>query len=79
MHFKAKSVAALQMLLGDLPDRMPVYADPEVGLTAKTVGDLRKMTAWPDNLDINIPLEAGPEAIVRVAKASVSTRYAPKP
>jgi hypothetical protein len=79
MRYKAKSVAALQMLLGDLPDRMRVDVEPDVGVSAKTVGELRNTTAWPENLAITIPMEHGPEDVVRVSKASVATRVAPKP
>ncbi len=79
MRYKAKSVAALQMLLGDLPDRMRVDVEPDIGVSAKTVGELRKVTAWPENLAITIPMEHGPKDVIRVGKASVATRVAPKP
>jgi hypothetical protein len=79
MRYKAKSVAALQMLLGDLPDRMRVDIEPNVGVSAKTVGELRKVTAWPENLAITIPMEHGPEDVIKVSKASMATRVAPKP
>lgn len=79
MRYKAKSVAALQMLLGDLPDRMRVDIEPNVGVSAKTVGELRKVTEWPENLAITIPMEHGPEDVIKVSKASMATRVAPKP
>jgi hypothetical protein len=50
MRYKPKSVAALHVALGGLPDKMHVEADPGLGVSAKTVGDLRKMMAWPENL-----------------------------
>jgi hypothetical protein len=78
MRYKAKSVAALQMLLDDLPDKMRVDADPDIGVSARTVGELRKVAAWPENLAITIPLEHRSDDTVRVSKASVATRYAPK-
>lgn len=78
MRYKAKSVAALQMLLNDLPDRMRVDVDTGIGVSAKTVGELRKVTAWPENLAITIPMEHGPEDIIKVSKASVATRTSPK-
>ena len=46
MRYKAKSVAALQLALGGLPDQMRVEIDADVGVSAKTVGELRKVI-WP--------------------------------
>jgi hypothetical protein len=40
MRFKPKNVSALHVALGGLPDRMHVDADPGLGVSAKTVGDL---------------------------------------
>jgi hypothetical protein len=45
MRYKAKSVAALRLTLGSLPDKMRVEVDADIGVSAKTVGDLRKVTA----------------------------------
>ena len=42
MRYKPKNVAALHLALGGLPDQMRVNADPEIGVSAKTVGELRK-------------------------------------
>jgi hypothetical protein len=42
MRYKAKSVAALQLALGSLPDKMRVEIDPDTGVSA-TVGELRKV------------------------------------
>ena len=78
MHFKAKSAAALQTLLGSLPDRMPVEVDPGVGVSAKTVGELRKVTAWPENLAITTPPELYPGSVVKVGRCNVATRFSPK-
>ena len=38
MRYKLKSVAALQIALGGLPDNMRVEVEPNVGVSAKTVG-----------------------------------------
>src|SRR6266567_9287829 len=48
MKYKPKSIAALQIALGGLPDKMRVQADPGIRVSAKTVGELRKVTAWPE-------------------------------
>jgi hypothetical protein len=55
VRYKPKSIAALQVALGGLPDAMHVEADRGIGLSAKTVGQLRKVAAWPDNLVITTP------------------------
>ena len=55
MRYKAKSVAALQLALGSLPDKMRVEVDPDIELSVKNVGDLRKVTEWRDNLAITTP------------------------
>ena len=41
MRYKPKSIAALQMALGGLPDAMHVEADRGIGVSAKTVGSGR--------------------------------------
>ena len=73
-----KNVAALQVALGGLPDRMHVEADREIGISAKTVGELRKVTAWPENLVITTPQERTSESAIRVSKATHATRVTPK-
>jgi hypothetical protein len=79
MHYKPKSVAALHIALAGLPDRMRVEVDPEVRVSAQTVGELRNMTAWPDNCVIATPQDRDPDNAVKVRKASVATRVTPKP
>jgi hypothetical protein len=75
MRYKVKNVAALQLALGDLPDRMRVETEPNIGVSATTVGELRKVTAWPENLAITTPLQRNPESTVNNVKA----RVLPKP
>jgi hypothetical protein len=79
MKYKPKSIAALHIALGGLPDKMRVQADPDIRVSAKTVGELRKVNAWPDNLVIATPQERDSGSAVRVSKASVATRVRPKP
>jgi hypothetical protein len=78
MRYKPKSIAALQVALGGLPDKMPVEVDPGVQPFPKTVGELRKASAWPENLAVTIPQERDPSSAVKVSKANVATRTAPK-
>ena len=78
MRYKPKSLAALQLALGGLPSRLRVEVDSDVEITAKTVGELRRVSAWPENLAIATPQDRYPESTVRVSKANVATRTSPK-
>jgi hypothetical protein len=77
MHYKPKSIGALQIALGGLPDRMRIEMEAGVAVSAKTVGELRKATSWPENLVITTP-EHYPEGVVKVSKASIVTHYPPR-
>jgi len=79
VRYKAKSAAGLQLAFGGLPAQMRVEMEPDIGVSAKTVGELRKVTVWPENLAITTPLERDPQGTVKVNKASVPTRTTPKP
>jgi hypothetical protein len=78
MRYKPKNVAALHLALGGLPDRMGVHADQSTRVSARTVGELRKATSWPENLAITTPLDRHPESVVMVSKVVVK-RATPKP
>jgi hypothetical protein len=57
---------------------MRVKVDPGIGVSAKTVGELRKVTAWPENLAVTTPQDRDADSFVRIGKANVATRTAPK-
>jgi hypothetical protein len=78
MRYRPKSIAALHIALGSLPVKMRVEVDPDIGVSAKTVGELRKVTAWSETLVIVTPQERYPKSAVKVSKASVATRFLPK-
>lgn len=78
MRYRPKNIAALQVALGGLPDKMRVEVVADIGASPKTVGELRKVTAWEENLVITTPQERDPESAVRVSKVSVATRVSPK-
>jgi len=59
MQYKPKSIPALHIALGGLPSKMRVEADPDIGVSATTVGELRKVTAWSENLVITTPQQRG--------------------
>src|SRR5262249_49344247 len=71
-----KSIAALDIALGGLPAKMQVEAEVGTGVSAKTVGEFRKVTTCSENLVITTPQERHPESAVKISKASV--RYAPR-
>jgi hypothetical protein len=58
---------------------MQVEADAGTGVSAKTVGELRRVTTWSENLVITTPQERDPESAVKISKASAATRTSPKP
>jgi hypothetical protein len=78
MRYRPKGVAALHIALGGLPDKMRVEVDPHIEVSAKTVGGLRKVTTWPENLVIETPQDRNPGGAVKVCKASRATRVSPK-
>ena len=78
MRYKPKSMAALQLALGGLPAQMPVEVDADIGVSAKTVGELCNVTTWPHNLVVTTPAAGDPESAVKVSKASFATRVSPK-
>ena len=59
--------------------KLRVEVDRGIGVSAKSVGDLRKLTTWPGTLAITTPRERHAESVVRVSKANVAGRVSPKP
>jgi hypothetical protein len=78
MRYKVRSIAALQLALGSLPNKMRVEVDPGIEVSAKTVGELRKVTAWPENLAVTTPQERHADSAVKLSKVNVATRTVPK-
>ena len=78
MRYKPKNIPAVHIALGGLPGKMRVEADAGIGVSATSVGELRKVTTWPENLVITTPPEHRPESAVKISKASVATRVSPK-
>jgi hypothetical protein len=57
---------------------MRVEVEQGIGVSAKTVGELRKVTAWPENLAVTTPHDRNAGSCVTVNKATVATRTTPK-
>ena len=47
MRYKPKNIPALHVALGGLPDKMRVEVEVDIGASPKTVGELRRLAAWP--------------------------------
>ena len=78
MRYKPKNIAALHIALGGLPHKSRVEADQGVGISAKTVGDLRKLTTWPENFVVTTSQERHPESVVKISKAGIATHWPTK-
>jgi hypothetical protein len=78
-RYKYKNTAALDIALSGLPAKMRVEADAGTGVSAKTVGELRKMTTWSENLVITTPQARHPESTIKISNATSATRTSPKP
>jgi hypothetical protein len=50
MRYRPKSSAALHIALSGLPEQIRVEVDPDIKLSAATAGELREVTARPQNL-----------------------------
>ena len=74
MQYKPKSIAGLNIALGGLPDQMRVEVESGIEVRAKTVGDLRKLTVWPENLTVMTPQDRHPKSAVKSAR--LTSRHA---
>ena len=74
MRYKPKNVAALHIALAGLPDKMRVELDPDIGMAAKTVAELRNVTAWPENFVMQPLRNAIPK--MQSESARLPTRHA---
>lgn len=79
MRYKPRNIAALQIALAGLPDKMRVETDPDCGVSAKTVGELRNATEWPEHFVVATPQQPHSGNAVRVSKATMASRTSPKP
>jgi chromosome partitioning protein len=60
----------MQRLLLSYRDNMRVEVETGIAVTAKTVADLRALTAWPDGLALKIHVDLDPRfSVVRVERA----------
>ncbi len=78
MLFKPKSIAALDIALAGLPNQARVEVDPDIAVSARTVGELRKLAAWPENVAVHVPQVRHPDMVIHVSRANHATRVVPK-
>ena len=57
---------------------MRVEVDSDIKISAKTVGEFRQVSVWPENLAITTLQERYSESFVRVSKVNIATRTSPK-
>ena len=55
MRFVPRNPGDLHTVLNRLPDEMPVEAGADTGVSATTVGELRRLLTWPKNLVVIVP------------------------
>jgi hypothetical protein len=68
---KLSTLADVQKHLLGCRDNMRVEVETGIAVTAKTVADLRALTAWPDGLVLNIHVDLDPRfSVVRVERAA---------
>ena len=70
MRFAPNNLGDLHTILHrHLPDEMPVEASTETGISAKSVGELRRLSSWPSRLLVETPRDPGhPESIVKISR-----------
>ena len=69
MRYTPKTIGDLRIVLGGLDPNMTVEVEPDIPLAAKTVADLRNLTAWPRGLVLIVPRDRErPESVVKVQR-----------
>jgi hypothetical protein len=70
VRHRANTIEDMQKLLIGYRDNMRVEIESGVGITAKTVADLRALPTWPDGLVLDIHVDLDPRlSVVRVERA----------
>jgi divalent metal cation (Fe/Co/Zn/Cd) transporter len=71
VRLPANTIEDMQKLLIGYRDNMRVEIESGVGITAKTVSDLRALPTWPDGLVLDIHVDLDPRlSVVRVERMS---------
>jgi hypothetical protein len=71
VRYSVNTIEDMQKLFLGYRDNMRVEVTTGIAVTAKTLADLRALTAWPDGLALNIHVDLDPRfSVVRVERAS---------
>jgi hypothetical protein len=72
MRYLPRNLGDLHSVLNRrLSDEMSVEASEETGISAKSVGELRRLSSWPRGLVVETPRDPSrPESIVKISIAS---------
>ena len=71
LWYQPETATVLRALIRDLPDEMEIAAIGDTGLTARTVGELRRLKAWPKELVILPPRFAErPESTLKIERVA---------
>src|SRR5262249_31460 len=69
------NIHELYLALAGLPKDMKVKAEPETGVSEKTVGELRARTTWPPGLVVTSPRELyRRKSFVKISKPSLEEK-----
>ena len=74
MRLTPKNIDQLYQALIGLPGNMKIEADPDTGVSEKTVDELRSRVTWPTGLVVVTPREHYPEVTVTISQANAMPR-----
>jgi len=64
------NIHELRLALAGLPQDMKVLAEPETGVSEKTVEELCARTTWRPDLAVTTPCRLQPKSVVKISKAT---------
>ena len=68
MRFFPNNLGDLHTVLNrQLPDEVPVEASDDTGVSAKSVGELRRLSSWPGGLTVETPRDLG-NPVVKISR-----------
>jgi hypothetical protein len=71
LWYRPETPTDLRALIRNLPDDMAVASTGDTGLTARTVGELRELNAWPQGLVILPPRFVDrPESTLKIERVN---------
>jgi len=70
LWYRPETAIDLRELIRDLPDDMRVAAGGDTGLTVSTVGELRRLSAWPKELIVVNPRFAERSGTLKIERAA---------